>query len=86
ANPDIFLLDEVLAVGDAKFQKKCYNLFTEFKKQEKTVIIASHNLALVKHFCNKNLLLDEGKQLMFGNTKEVLSYYKKMYSPRTVTW
>jgi len=76
-NPDILLVDEVLAVGDIKFQEKCYKVFEEFKKMKKTIILVSHDLNLIKRFCDKTLLLEKGKQIIFDNTDDVIKTYIK---------
>ena len=76
-NPDILLVDEVLAVGDIKFQEKCYKVFEEFKKMKKTIILVSHDLNLIKRFCDKTLLLERGRQIIFDNTDDVIKTYIK---------
>jgi len=73
--PEILLLDEVLAVGDLEFQKKCFNIFEEYRKQDKTVIYVSHDLNSVKRFCDRALLLNNGEQIAFGDTGEVIDVY-----------
>ncbi len=61
ANGDIYLLDEVLAVGDFDFQKKCGKVFKDLKKQKKTVLIVSHNLENIKKYCDKCIWLENGR-------------------------
>jgi len=73
--PEILLLDEVLAVGDLEFQKKCFNIFEQYRKQDKTVIYVSHDLNSVKRFCDRALLLNNGEQVAFGDTGEVIDVY-----------
>ena len=73
--PEILLLDEVLAVGDLEFQKKCFNIFEQYRKQDKTVIYVSHDLNSVKRFCDRALLLNNGEQIAFGDTGEVIDVY-----------
>jgi len=75
ADADIYLCDEVLAVGDMSFQKKCFDTFQEFKKAGKTIIYVTHDLPSVKEFCNKTALLDHGEILTFGPTEEVVKKY-----------
>lgn len=77
-NPDIFLLDEMLAIGDKNFQKKCFSVFKELKKNKKTVLITSHNLLAIRKICKKTMLIDKGKIIMFDNTDKVLRYYKNI--------
>lgn len=74
-NADIYLVDEVLAVGDAQFQKKCSQIFENFQNQGKTILLVSHNLELVRRFCQKTLLLEHGEQLVFGPTDEAIDRY-----------
>jgi lipopolysaccharide transport system ATP-binding protein len=54
---DIFLVDEALAVGDMEFQQKCLDKFREFKKEEKSIVLVSHSMDLVRSFCEKALYL-----------------------------
>ena len=61
ANADILLVDEVLAVGDAGFRKKCYEVFENFKKQGKTVVFVSHDLEAVNQFCDRIIELQRGE-------------------------
>jgi len=73
--PDIFLIDEALAVGDMEFQQKCLNEFKKFKAEKKTIILVSHALDLVKEFCEKTLLLSRGEMISFGETETVIDEY-----------
>jgi lipopolysaccharide transport system ATP-binding protein len=74
-NPDILLLDEVLAVGDADFQKKCFAVFDELKAKGTTIIFASHNLKSVVKFCDRTIYLRNGKIVMDGDTDKVVKFY-----------
>jgi lipopolysaccharide transport system ATP-binding protein len=76
-DPDIFLIDEALAVGDFEFQQKCLSKFKEFKNEGKTIILVSHALNLVKEFCEKTLLLSRGEMISFGETEKVVNEYLK---------
>lgn len=76
AQADIFLVDEVLAVGDYKFQEKCFEVFRRFKQEKKTVIFVSHDLEKVEQFCERSVLLKDGQLVQSGRTDEVVSYYK----------
>lgn len=60
ADADIYILDEVLAVGDVAFQEKCFNIFKEYKKNGKTVVLVTHSDKQVKDFCDRALFLGEG--------------------------
>lgn len=75
ANPDTLLIDEVFAVGDEAFQKKCVDKINEFRKQGKTIIFVSHDLNAVKSLCQKSLLLNEGNTVSTGNTEKVINDY-----------
>lgn len=74
--PDILLVDEVLAVGDAEFQKKCLGKMEEVtKKQGRTIIFVSHNMAAIRQLCTKCVLLADGKVVQVGETAAVINYY-----------
>ena len=73
--PEILMVDEVLAVGDAQFQKKCLGKMGEVAKGGRTVLFVSHNMAAVEALCEKACLFDNGKILKFSNTKDIVSYY-----------
>lgn len=74
--PDILLIDEVLAVGDAEFQKKCMGKMEEVtQKDGRTILFVSHNLAAIKRLCAKTVLLDKGKIVFYGDTKEAIERY-----------
>jgi lipopolysaccharide transport system ATP-binding protein len=76
-DPDILVLDEVLAVGDQEFQKKCYAVFEDLRKRGTTIIFASHDLDTISRFCNKTLYLKKGKQMMYGKTDKVVKTYRQ---------
>lgn len=77
-DPDILILDEVLAVGDADFQRKCLGKMKEVSTKEgRTVIFVSHNLAAVKSLCHRALLLDHGVVTFAGDTTSTVSHYLK---------
>jgi len=78
AVPDILLTDEVFAVGDESFQKKCQNKINEFKTKGKTIVFVSHNLVMVKQVCQRSLLLNEGQIITMGNTEKVINDYLAM--------
>ena len=75
AKGDILLLDEVLAVGDAAFQQKCFDYFEQLKKEKKTVILVTHDMSAVKRFCNKALLIENGIIKLSGTPEEVADQY-----------
>ena len=73
--PEILLVDEVLAVGDASFQKKCLNRMQDVGQQGRTVLFVSHNMPAITRLCERVILLDEGKVLMDGPSHQVVSAY-----------
>ncbi len=73
--PEILIVDEVLAVGDSRFQKKCLGKMENIAKQGRTVLFVSHNLPSVRNFCSKALLLQEGRLIAHGPTDAVLKEY-----------
>jgi len=74
-DPEILLMDEVLAVGDMEFQQKCMDVLSQYRKDGVTIVFVSHDLGAVRRFCDKTLLLNKGKQVVLGNTGEVLDRY-----------
>lgn len=74
--PEILIIDEVLAVGDAQFQKKCLNKMKTVGEDGKTVILVSHNMNVIETFCSKTMLLEDGKIRHFSNdTKAIINKY-----------
>lgn len=75
ADADILLLDEVLAVGDEAFQRKCFQYFAQLKKNKKTVILVTHSMDNVTRFCDRALMLEDGKIIEQGSVKAVAERY-----------
>jgi lipopolysaccharide transport system ATP-binding protein len=74
--PDILLVDEVLAVGDAEFQKKCLGKMDEVTKDAgRTILLVSHNMGAIQRLCKRTILIEGGKVKMFGPTAEVIDHY-----------
>jgi ABC-type polysaccharide/polyol phosphate transport system ATPase subunit len=73
--PDVLLIDEALAVGDEYFRGKCIHRLREFRRQNKTIVIVSHDLTLVRSLCDRALLLDRGRVTAQGSPAEVLQAY-----------
>src|SRR3989344_5215410 len=74
--PEILIVDEVLAVGDAEFQKKCLGKMNEITSQAgRTVLFVSHNMEAIKNLCNRCVVLDKGEKVFEGDTKEALLAY-----------
>jgi ABC-type polysaccharide/polyol phosphate transport system ATPase subunit len=74
-NPDVLLVDEVLAVGDEGFTHKCLDKFAEFKRSNKTILLVTHSLALIERFCDEALWLDAGRVMGHGDPKRVVGAY-----------
>ncbi|MCK4827714.1 ABC transporter ATP-binding protein, partial [bacterium] len=72
---EILLVDEVLAVGDAEFQKKCLGKMGDVAKEGRTVFFVSHNMLAVKNLCSKAILLDEGRLVCFESVSSVVERY-----------
>lgn len=82
ANREILLMDEVLAVGDMNFQRKCYDYFNQMKGQ-KTILFVSHDMENMKKFCDRAVLLQNGKIVKIGNTNDVAEEYVRTNSVRS---
>lgn len=76
--PEILIIDEVLAVGDAEFQKKCMGKVKDVASHGRTVLFVSHNLGLVRSFCSKGLLLHSGVRQFFGSCSAAIDRYVKI--------
>jgi ABC-type polysaccharide/polyol phosphate transport system ATPase subunit len=74
-DPDVLLVDEVLAVGDEPFTHKCLDKFAEFKRRGKTILLVTHSLDLVKRFCDEALWLDAGRKRAMGDPARVVGAY-----------
>jgi len=77
-DPDILLLDEVLAVGDAAFQAKCLERIAELRKQNRTIVFISHDLSAVYRLCDRALLLSHGSVVSDGPARQVIDEYQQM--------
>jgi homopolymeric O-antigen transport system ATP-binding protein len=75
-SPEILVIDEVLAVGDSAFQKKCLGKMQDVASQGRTVLFVSHNMAAVQRLCTRALLLEDGKVKHDGNVQSVVSNYQ----------
>ncbi|MDO4780919.1 MAG: ABC transporter ATP-binding protein [Candidatus Saccharibacteria bacterium] len=81
AQGDILVLDEVLAVGDEAFQRKCYKYFMQLKNEKKTVILVTHDMNAVRQYCNKAILIDEGRiaERSNGSIENVARSYSRLF-------
>ena len=77
-DPDVLLVDEVLAVGDEEFRKKCMNKMASFQKAGKTILVVSHDLEAVKKICHKVILLGEGSIVDLGDPNKVVEEYVRL--------
>jgi ABC-type polysaccharide/polyol phosphate transport system ATPase subunit len=74
-DPDVLLVDEVLAVGDEGFTHKCLDKFAEFKRRGRTILLVTHSLGMVERFCDEALWLDKGRMQGMGDPKRVVGAY-----------
>src|ERR1700730_2989622 len=74
-DPDVLLVDEVLAVGDEGFTHKCLDKFGEFRRREKTILLVTHSLNLIERFCDDAVWLDAGEKRAEGDPKRVIGAY-----------
>ncbi len=74
---DILLVDEVLAVGDSAFQRKCFDYFESLKAEHKTVVLVSHDMNIVKRFCSRTALITNGKMNFVGDPEQAAELYEK---------
>lgn len=81
-DPDVFIVDEALAVGDEKFQRKCFSRLEQLKNRGCSILFVSHSPASVIEFCDHALFIDQGERLMFDRpSKAVRAYQKMLYAP-----
>ena len=79
AHADILLIDEVLAVGDADFQRKCFDYFKELKRTKTTVVFVSHDMGAVREYCDRGILIEESKVVLAGSAEKIATQYNKMF-------
>ena len=84
AEADVLLVDEVLAVGDAAFQRKCYEYFRSLKGKKKTVVFVSHDMNAVNDFCDRAVLLEDGVVKVEGSSDHVTEEYLKLFNETAV--
>jgi len=73
--PEILIVDEVLAVGDAQFQKKCLGRMNEVSREGRTVLFVSHNMSAIKSLCTRGILVEAGRVAYQGSTDEIVNRY-----------
>ncbi|MBI2439731.1 MAG: ABC transporter ATP-binding protein [Candidatus Moranbacteria bacterium] len=79
ANREILLMDEVLAVGDVDFQKKCLQEFERYKQNRRTVVLVSHDLASIEKYCDRVVVIDKGRLVFIGQPNEAIERYTTQY-------
>lgn len=80
--PDILIVDEALAVGDARFQLKCFKKLTQLKETDVTILFVSHSIEQIRSFCSKGILINEGKIIFEGDPKETgVKYFDLIFPP-----
>lgn len=84
--PDILIVDEVLAVGDTEFQKKCLGKMDEVRGQGRTVLVVSHNIPMIARLCHSAIWLGNGRVMKYGGFREVSSDYLSVKQTATDAW
>lgn len=80
AKSDILLLDEVLAVGDAAFQRKCFDYFMDLKKNNQTVLLVTHDMSAVRQYCDKAIMVEAGQVVFGGEPELVAQHYQRLFN------
>ncbi len=83
AEADVLLIDEVLAVGDAAFQKKCFQYFRHLKSEHKTVVFVTHDMSAVKKYCNRAMVIEQSHVVFEGDPYEAADIYYSLFEEKT---
>lgn len=83
ADTEILILDEVLAVGDAAFQQKCFDYFEKLKQDKKTIVFVTHDMSAVQRFCTKALIIENGEIKAMGSPEKVAAIYTEDNLPKS---
>ena len=83
-DPEILLLDEILAVGDAPFKQKCLTRIEAFRERGKTMVYVTHDMQQVRNYCDRAVFLDKGEMMADGEPDEVIRAYMTLWSPEAV--
>jgi ABC-type polysaccharide/polyol phosphate transport system ATPase subunit len=75
---DVLLIDEVLAVGDASFQQKCFDSFTRLRREGRSILFVTHDMGAVERFCDRAMLLERGRMVEIGETEDVTRRYNEL--------
>ena len=81
---EILLIDEVLAVGDARFQQKCFDEFQRLKQEGRTILFVTHDMSAIERFCDRAMLLDKGKMIGIGEPTTIARRYNELNFGRTI--
>ncbi|HJT38602.1 MAG TPA: Wzt carbohydrate-binding domain-containing protein, partial [Actinomycetota bacterium] len=84
ADPEVLLVDEVLAVGDFAFQKKCFDRMEQIRSGGATVVVVSHNMGAVRSLCSRTMVLDGGEPVFAGGTDEAISVFHELLASRGI--
>lgn len=79
ADTDILLVDEVLAVGDADFQRKCFDYFRQLKRNKKTVVFVSHDMDSVREYCDRAVMIEKSRTIGLGSPNDIATQYTRMF-------
>ena len=85
AQADVLLIDEVLAVGDAAFQRKCFEHFHALKKRGTTIVFVTHDMGAVREFCDRAILIEESRVVAEGSGEDIATEYTKLFNPASPT-
>ena len=85
SDPEVLLVDEVLAVGDFAFQKKCFDRMEQIRSGGATIVVVSHNMAAVRSLCSRTMVLDGGVPVFEGATDEAISIFHEMLAKRGIS-
>jgi teichoic acid transport system ATP-binding protein len=77
-DPDVLMIDEAMAVGDISFQAKCFRKFNDFRQAGKTIVFVTHALDSILRYCDRAVVLDQGRKVMEGAPKEAVDVYKQL--------
>ncbi|MBF0288309.1 MAG: ABC transporter ATP-binding protein [SAR324 cluster bacterium] len=77
-DPDILIVDEALAVGDVRFQRKCFRKFEQFRKEGKTIFLVTHDTNAIVRHCDSAILMEEGKMINMGSAKDIVNHYVEL--------
>lgn len=83
-DPQILVLDEILAVGDMGFQQKCFERIRRFRESGKTILLVTHSMAVVEEHCDRAILIDHGNIIVDGRADEAIAMYRTLLTPEVV--